>query len=876
MVLKTVKKQTADINVTAVLSVEKKKRSIFVPIIIKYFLIVSGCFGSVFCFLSCIDLPVSTLGVFLTAAAVSGIFAFTLNLKEKLWGIASASAAAVFLFLTFRLRYEICGGIANTVNIYLARIREQFRGEPYIPLAEPDSAPRHTMIFFCFLTAFLCIMAAYFISKSSFAAGLCMPLLLLPIAVMMFGLEPDYFAFSAVVAVCAASVALELSSSEKIISSKYRFASAYNGLAAALAAVMVFGIVTAAVKGGGYERPQEIDDIYDSFTGYIESGEMQTVIDDIITITSKKSGKSGAINHGKLGELDEIYFENETVLQVNIPKSNDTVYMRGFVGSVYTGRSWEKLPNSKLRQLERITDEFNIDGLSPLLLDSYNLKYVRENAASPVNLPKYSFEVKNVDAGREYLYMPYNLVPESVLRYTIDNDSSFRGGESSYIGQIYDPNGYYGYQSLFKIRWNMTPLLAEDEAAYRQFVYDSYLDLPDRFTAFEGIFNDSYYEYITAEAVQTGKSTLDEMTVFSRKLYYIKMWLRNNCRYSLNAGKLPAGKDFAEYFLEERRGSCSHFATAAVLMCRYAGIPARYVEGYVIKPSDFPASAQIGSMVTVDVTDARGHAWAEIYIDGFGWYPMEFTSGYGNVRTALPTETTITETEEIITETELSDTETAETSASATANAGNNVQTENSGTEIASEASSLQTENNVSETEATDLQSISEESIAEKREPSVGFGIFGIKAGRHSDIVYDLTVPFIILAAAILIPIIIILRRRIIIMLYRRKCAFRNKFAVFAAYERFGRLLGLMKMPKQDGLDYDEYAVLLSERSRIFADGASDIIINTALKASFGGSLLTAKESDEMVSSVNTIIKRYYLTLSNLRKLMFKYWYCMI
>lgn len=876
MISKTAAKQTADMSVTAVLSVEKKKRSIFIPIIIKYLLIVSGCFGSVFCFLSCIDLPVNTVGVFLTAAAVSGIFTFTLNLKEKLWGIASTSAAAFFLFLVFRFRYEICGGIANTVNIYLARIREQFRSEPYIPLAESDAAAQHTMIFFCFLTAFLCIMAAYFISKSSFAAGLCMPLLLLPIAVMMFGLEPNYFAFSAVVAVCAASVALELSSSEKIISNKYRFASAYNGLAAALAAAMVFGIVTAAVKGSGYERPQEIDDIYDSFTGYIESGEMQTVIDDIITITAKKTGKSGAINHGKLGELDEIYFENETVLQVNIPKSNDTVYLRGFVGSVYTGRSWEKLPNSKLRQLERITDEFTVSGLSPLLLDSYNLKYVRENAASSVSLPKYSFEVKNVDAGREYLYMPYNLVPESVLRYTIDDDSSFRGGENSYIGQIYDPNGYYGYQSLFKIRWNMNPSLAADEAAYRQFVYDSYLDLPDRLTAFDNIFNDSYYDYITAEAVQTGKSTLDEMTVFSRKLYYIKMWLRNNCRYSLNVGKLPAGEDFAEYFLEERRGSCSHFATAAVLMCRYAGIPARYVEGYVIKPSDFPASAQTGSMVSVDVTDARGHAWVEIYIDGFGWYPMEFTSGYGNVRTALPTETTISETEEIMSEAELSDTETAEIPEATAANTGNNTQSENAGTEIAAEASSPQIENKTSETEVTDLQSISEETIVEKREPSVGFGIFGIKAGRHSDIVYDLTVPFVILMVLILIPLAIILRRRIIIMVYRRKCALGNKYAVFAAYERFGRLLGIMNMPKQDGLDYDEYAVLLSERSGIFAEGVSDTIIKTALKASFGGRLLTANESDEMVSNVNTIIKRYYLTLSNFKKLIFKYWYCMM
>ena len=42
-------------------------------------------------------------------------------------------------------------------------------------------------------------------------------------------------------------------------------------------------------------------------------------------------------------------------------------------------------------------------------------------------------------------------------------------------------------------------------------------------------------------------------------------------------------EDFAIWFLTEAdTGYCIHFATAAVVLLRAAGIPARYVDGYVV------------------------------------------------------------------------------------------------------------------------------------------------------------------------------------------------------------------------------------------------------------------------------------------------------
>lgn len=871
------KKAVSAVKLSASLNLPKRSEQSFAPLIIKYMLLLTGCLGSVFSFLSCFEITVSYIAVAVSAAIACAVFTFTLNMKQKLSGIASTAAAAVFLLLTYIFRDEICGGMANSVSIYLARIRENFRSEPFIPLLEPELAYYHSTVFFVFFTVLLCLLTAYLMSRSCFAAGISFPILLLPIASLMFGLEPNYIAFTSVVAVCTASIAFEISSSEKIAAEKCGSAVFSSGMTAAIIAAVCFGGVILAVKLFGYERPKQIDDMYNNITGHIENGDIHEAIDKIVTVAIKKTGSGGAINHGKLGEFGDISFDDETVLQVTMPKSGETVYLRGFVGSVYTGRSWEELPASKLRELNEITDNFTLNGLSPLLLDSYNLKYSRDVTSPSSSLPQYSFAVKNVSASRDYLYMPYNLVPESVSRYAIQNDSSFSGGEDSYIGQYYDPVNYYSYQNLFRKKWSIPASLAADEAAYRQFVYENYMDVPASFSP-EDIFNESYYQYITAEEIMTGKSTLDEMTVFNRKLYYIKNWLKNNCEYSLSAGKLPIGEDFINYFIENKKGSCSHFASTAAIMCRYAGIPARYVEGYIIKPKDFPYGTQTGQSATVDITDTRGHAWVEIYIDGFGWYPVEFTSGYGNIRTAIPTETVPvseeTETETVSEESEINSEQ--EDSSAAVTTALNVDQDSNSAptTTAVQEAGS----ESVSETTApvNEEQTIAETSSAEPQEKTVGFGIFGIKGENHVDIYYDITPLFIGALAVLLIPVLIILRRIAIIMLYRKKCGEGKKSAVFAAYKKFGRLVKLMKLPSQGGLDYSEYERTLSDRTDLLSDGTAKVVINAALKASFGGGQLTDTESREAVFAVNTLAKRYYGTQNKFGKFLLKYLYCIL
>ena len=91
------------------------------------------------------------------------------------------------------------------------------------------------------------------------------------------------------------------------------------------------------------------------------------------------------------------------------------------------------------------------------------------------------------------------------------------------------------------------------------------------------------------------------------------------------------------YFLKDAEtGYCVHYATAAAVIYRALGIPARVTDGFLFR-------AQAGEYV--DVLQANEHAWVEVYLDGLGWIPVEVT-GSGGVTEPVPQETAGTESPE--------------------------------------------------------------------------------------------------------------------------------------------------------------------------------------------------------------------------------------
>ncbi len=119
-------------------------------------------------------------------------------------------------------------------------------------------------------------------------------------------------------------------------------------------------------------------------------------------------------------------------------------------------------------------------------------------------------------------------------------------------------------------------------------------------------------------------SITDKFNNNYEKIKALERYLSENYSYTLEPGKIPAGRDFVDYFLfDGKEGYCTYFATAMTMMARTLGIPARYVEGYVL-----PAQPYNDKSDMYRVTNNQAHAWTEVYLEGAGWVPFEPTSPF--------------------------------------------------------------------------------------------------------------------------------------------------------------------------------------------------------------------------------------------------------
>ena len=90
-------------------------------------------------------------------------------------------------------------------------------------------------------------------------------------------------------------------------------------------------------------------------------------------------------------------------------------------------------------------------------------------------------------------------------------------------------------------------------------------------------------------------------------LQAIRQTLTEHFVYDESVSTQNGTQDFFQYVQSvTARGYSVHYATAAVLMLRYCGVPARYAEGYYLSGQDAASGEQ-----TFELDETHAHAWAD-------------------------------------------------------------------------------------------------------------------------------------------------------------------------------------------------------------------------------------------------------------------------
>ena len=374
-----------------------------------------------------------------------------------------------------------------------------------------------------------------------------------------------------------------------------------------------------------------------------------------------------------------IVFSDKTDLLVVVPKDVPQFYLKGYTGATYVNGCWqEDDPTSRrqyywddaLNSMVSYEPEKNLPFfvMNQLYTDAY-----RYYDLTDIGLSYSDWQFMEDDDWYYYVVAKYNNTVLNSLRkdimlplYRATFSAMPVGADASYTYVPYCSYGSISYNSNMDFIYNR-----EGIPNYLCMNFPGYMDSPSQSvsyyegsnlltTSFGGKakrWSDAYWDYTDARMyyldVDSRFSTLlwnevkDHVNdTLEEKVEFVKRYMRQNFTYTTDPPKNQSGKDPVQFFIEDSHaGFCQHFASTAVMMFRLLGIPTRYVEGYIVDSQSIARGTEerwdaveiayrdeqkteLMTYVAVKVPNQNAHAWAEIYIQGYGWYPIEVTVGY--------------------------------------------------------------------------------------------------------------------------------------------------------------------------------------------------------------------------------------------------------
>ncbi len=215
----------------------------------------------------------------------------------------------------------------------------------------------------------------------------------------------------------------------------------------------------------------------------------------------------------------------------------------------------------------------------------------------------------------------------------ISDNNTFALPASQYFGTKYYPDSYARSEAAMRILQRLDRSMYDDllydavEIAFEtgndedwDVLYTAYRELSDAkmllYIADEYDWHDDVIDDLAAELTEGLTSDMDKALAIER--YFTDMGYVYDDSY-----EKAEGENVADFLTTSHRGVCYEFATAMVLLCRSAGLPARYVQGYNMSQQYASNIRGFEGNYLIKARDA--HAFPEVYISGYGWVSFEPT-----------------------------------------------------------------------------------------------------------------------------------------------------------------------------------------------------------------------------------------------------------
>ncbi|MCR5150423.1 MAG: transglutaminase domain-containing protein [Clostridiales bacterium] len=584
-------------------------------------------FGTYLCVVTSFSLNVGKTPLLITCAAFSMIFSFMY--------IANPAKIITYLLVLVSiiaggLRYFVIinSGLSAVLNSCLKKI-DSVSSLPFLrefPVFYEDTGTAMT-VSLCIVAAATMLIVNIFVSEKMKLVMLCLITGTISQSGMYFGLK----ASTAGMVMLATSWGLVL-----II----KFTGAYNGLTSSMQSTSSikkhrhsYGFVTDSVNVSKIAVLWLVfifaisaltfltvsSESFDSrFAQSALKASSERQVKNFLSYGFDAFRKSDGLSNeaGRLSDSDSISFDGKPDLKVTLVNYKvDRMYLRSFVGYTFdnAGLRWQR-------------GDISIDGKSQFMFTANLLKNDFEGER---NLCKSKHKIGVRIADSRLIGTPLNVPYYSLL------DGNFRcigSGEAQYsLRSVYDNDDtvYYTVYTLDEETQPGEAMVTPDAVTSVAVIEDAYsnaLYVPDEIKP-----------DIEAFCKEYGINKDDPGVINA-----VVAALEENYEYTLRPGKMPPDRNYISYFLtENKKGYCQHYASAAVMIFRYLGIPARYAEGYAVDSIEFLSAQTVSGedasewidadyvtdsvVKTVSVPDSKRHAWVEVFDNQIGWRTVEAT-----------------------------------------------------------------------------------------------------------------------------------------------------------------------------------------------------------------------------------------------------------